>query len=81
MKPTQNRLLVRVEKEAEPKEGEAPKKGNATMTGEVLKAGPKVDWVNVGNRVVFAPFGFDEVEVDGEKLVIISEDLILAVYE
>jgi co-chaperonin GroES (HSP10) len=68
------------------KEGEEPKKGNAIMIGEVLNAGYDVKSIEVGDRVVFAPFGFDEVEVVREdnlpeKLVIISEDLILAIYE
>lgn len=79
MKPTKNRLLVRVEKE-EVKEGETPK-GNAVLTAEVLKVGPDALSEFLGKRVVFSPFGFDEVEVDGETLVIISDDMILAVYE
>lgn len=88
MKPTMNRLLVRVEQEVAPKEGEAPK-GNSVMVAEVLKVGPKVSGeIKVGDRVVFSPFGFDEIEVaaqpsgdEKEKLVVICEDMILVVYE
>jgi len=81
MKPTTNRLLVRVVKE-----GETPK-GNKVLTAEVIKAGPEAAFNAVGKRVVFSPFGFDEVEVNNketgllETLVIVSEDMILAVYE
>lgn len=85
MKPTTNRLLVRVEKIEAPavKEGEAPSpvRVNMVMTAKVLKAGPEAKGIKVDDTVHFSPYGFDEVYLDGEKLVIISEDLILAVNE
>lgn len=86
MKPTANRLLVKVEEEII-KEGEEKQKGNKVMIAEVLKMGPNVSKeIKIGDRVVFSPFGFDEVEVknpDGntEKLVVIEEVMILAIYE
>jgi len=85
MKPTMNRLLVKVDV-VPIVEGEKPK-GNQVMTAEVLKVGPTVSGaIQVGDRVVFSPFGFDEVEVpnpDGniDKLVVIGEEMILAIYE
>lgn len=79
MIPTQNRLLVRVLPDEAPKEGEAiPVKGTSVMTAEVLKCGEDVKRISNGNKVMFSPFGFDEVTIGGEKLVIISEDLIIA---
>ena len=77
MKPTSNRLLVRVEVEVL-KEGE---KGNTVMKAEVLDVGPEVKQAKKGGMVVFSPYGFDEFMEKGEKLVIIGEDLILATYE
>ena len=86
MKPTGSKLLVKVE-EVVVKEGEEKRKGNEVMTAKVLRIGPMVAGIIVGDRVVFSPFGFDEVEVNNsetgiiEKLVIVDEALILAVYE
>jgi co-chaperonin GroES (HSP10) len=82
MNPTMNRLLVKVEV----KENEEIKKGAQVMVALVLKTGPDVKFVHVGDRVVFSPFGFDEVEMlnpDGnlEKLVVIGEEMIIAIYE
>ena len=79
MQPTQNRLLVRVEEVPVP-EGATPVKANTMMKAEVLLAGPSVQNTDIrkGAKVAFSPYGFDEVFIDGEKLVIISEDLILA---
>lgn len=81
MRPTTSKLLVKVE-EVVVKEGEEKKRGNEVMTARVLKVGPTVSGeIHPADRVVFSPFGFDEVEVDGEKLVIVDESLILAIYE
>lgn len=85
IKPATNRLLVRVEKEPEPKEGEmAQKKGNTVFFAEVVRVGPDVKMFKGGDVVVFPPFGFDEVEVaatpgsdEKEKLVLISEEMII----
>ncbi len=80
MKPTTNRLLVRVIPEVvpEPKEGETPVKGHNVFTAEVLENGPTTQFIKKGNKVMFSPFGFDEVTLGGEKLVIVPEDLIIA---
>lgn len=77
MKTTFNRLLVRVEVEVL-KEGE---QGNTVMKAEVLQIGPEVKQVKRGDMVIFSPYGFDEFMENGEKLVVIGEDLILAIYE
>ena len=70
MKPTTNRLLVKVEEKKKGKELEA---ATSIMTGKVLKKGPDVKAIKVKDRVVFAPFGIDEVTLNNEKLLIISE--------
>jgi chaperonin GroES len=55
--------------------------------GEVLAVGPgeyrdgkliKVN-VNVGDKVVFSKYGYDEVKVDDEEYYLIKEDNILAI--
>lgn len=91
MKPTGNRLLVRVKLEKVPeapkkevKKGEAipvvlpSVKGNTVVTATVLDTGPKCNEVSKGDSVIFSPYGIDEVQVNGEKLVILGEDLVLA---
>lgn len=72
------------EKKEETKKGEAipvvlpTVKGNTVLTAEVLDVGPKVSEISKGDTVIFSPYGFDEVQINGEKLVIINEDMILA---
>ncbi len=60
------------------------------MVGKVLAAGPgrrddKGDLmpmsVKVGDKVLFKKYGPDEIEVDGKKYLVGSEDDILAVIE
>ena len=78
MKPTQNRVLVRPNPAPTPVEGEEKPKGNAVMNGVVVDTGPKVEDIDKGSKVYFQPFGFDEVIVGEEKLVLIPEELIIA---
>lgn len=75
MKPTMNRVLLKVEVEVL-KEGETTK-GNTVMTADVIDVGPDVKAIKKGGKVMFAPYGFDEIALDGEKYVVISEELIL----
>ena len=85
MKPTTNRLLVKVQIVEVPKtkEGDVPSpiRANVTLTADVVKVGPEVKTIKVKDVVHFSPYGFDEVFVGDDKFVIISEDLILAVNE
>lgn len=79
MKPTKDRLLVRVE-EKKPVKGKELEAATSIMTAEVVAVGPKVEVVKVKDKVVFAPYGIDEVLVDGKKLLIVAEDSILAIH-
>jgi len=56
-------------------------RSDSIMRAEVLEAGPKVEVIKKGDIVVFAPYGVDEVVIDSEKLLIVSEELILGTYE
>jgi co-chaperonin GroES (HSP10) len=92
MKPTANRLKVSVIEEkvkienivsSEKKKEAIPVilptvKGNTVLKANVLDVGPDVKEISKGDTVVFSPYGFDEVELDGDKFVIIGEDMILA---
>ncbi len=53
-------------------------KGNTVITANVVDVGPLVREVSRGDKVIFSPYGFDEVQMGGEKLVIIDETMILA---
>jgi co-chaperonin GroES (HSP10) len=81
MKPTTNRLLVKVEEKKKPEKGKELEAATSVMTGEVLKKGPEVKAIKVKDRVIFAPYGIDEVTLNDKKLLIISEELIIAVHE
>ena len=94
MKPTANRLKVEVieekkpetVKEVKPKDGKKEAipivlpevKGNSVLKATVLDVGPDVKEIKKGEIIIFSPYGFDEVNLDGEKFVIISEDIVLA---
>ena len=73
MKPTTNRLLIKVDVKKAPKKGEELAAATSIMSGKVLAAGPEVKGVAVTDKVVFAPYGIDEVIVAGEKLLDLVE--------
>jgi co-chaperonin GroES (HSP10) len=81
MKPTTNRLLVKVIEEKKPKKGEEQKVANSLMHAEVVKKGPEVKNTWLKDIIVFAPYGIDEVVIGKEKYLIVSEELVLAVHE
>lgn len=88
MKPTGNRLLVRQIVEEviveEPKEGEVvkPKVHSATTVyAKVVAIGGEVKEVKSEDTVAFSPYGYDEVKVGDETLIVISEDLILGIVD
>lgn len=91
--PLGDRVVVRpreVEREAKTASGiilsDSGEK-EAPSTGEVLAVGSgKFDdgvqvpmQVKVGDTVLFSKYGYEEVEIEGEDLYIISESNILAV--
>ena len=73
MKPTMNRVLVVVEE----KDAKVP---TQIINAEVVNVGPEVRRIKAGDRVCFSPYGYDEVMVDGKKMVVVNEDMILGVY-
>ncbi|HTV47416.1 MAG TPA: co-chaperone GroES [Phycisphaerae bacterium] len=83
-------LLKRVEAEGVTKSGivlpetakEKPKRGKvlATGDGKLLENGDRAKFqVKKGDEVIFASYAGTEIKVDGEELLILSEDEVLAV--
>jgi chaperonin GroES len=93
LRPLGDKILVkRVEAESKTKSGivlpdsakEKPKRGKIIAIG----AGKRLDngslstfSVKVGNEVIFTSYAGTEVKIDGEELMIMSEDDVLAVVE
>lgn len=85
-------VLKRVEAEAVTKSGivlpetakEKPKRGKVLAIGEgkLLDSGDRAKFqVKKGDEVIFASYAGTEVKVNGEELLILSEDEVLAVIE
>ena len=93
LRPLGDKILVkRVEAETKTKSGivlpdsakEKPKRGkvHAVGTGKRLDNGELAPFaVKVGDEVLFTSYGGTEVKVDGEELLIMTEDDVLAVVE
>ena len=93
LRPLGDKILVkRVEAESKTKSGivlpdaakEKPRRGKVLAVGEGKRneSGERSP-VNVkkGDEVIFASYAGTEVKIDGEELMIMSEDDILAVVE
>jgi chaperonin GroES len=93
LRPLGDKILVkRVEAESKTKSGivlpdsakEKPKRGKiiAVGAGKRLDSGELSSFsVKVGNEVIFTSYAGTEVKIDGEELMIMSEDDVLAVVE
>ena len=93
LRPLGDKILIRrVEAETKTKSGivlpdsakEKPKRGKIISLGdgERLESGERAPWnVKKGDEVIFASYAGTEVKIDGEELMIMSEDDILAVVE
>jgi chaperonin GroES len=93
LRPLGDKILVkRVEAETKTKSGivlpdsakEKPKRGKvvAVGTGKRLDDGTVAAFsVKIGNEVLFTSYGGTEVKIDGEELLIMTEDDVLAVVE
>lgn len=93
LRPLGDKVLVkRVEAETKTKSGivlpdtakEKPKRGKilAVGDGKRLDTGNRAAFsVKKGDEVIFASYAGTEIKVDGEELIIMSEEDILAVVE
>ncbi|HII29741.1 co-chaperone GroES [Candidatus Woesearchaeota archaeon CG08_land_8_20_14_0_20_47_9] len=85
IKPLKNRVLV------QPKESEEKTKGGIyvpdtakekTHEGKVVAVGDsKKIRVRVGDHIIYEKYGGTEIEIDGEKHIILSSKDILAIVE
>jgi chaperonin GroES len=93
IRPLSDRVIVkRIEHERKTASGlvipdnaaEKPEQGEviAVGAGKVLKDGTRqTPAVKAGDRVLFAKYGGQEVKLDGQQLLVLREDDILAVLE
>lgn len=93
LRPLNDKILVkRLEAESKTKSGivlpdsakEKPRRGKiiALGDGKRLESGERAPWnVKKGDEVIFASYAGTEIKLDGEELMIMSEDDILAVVE
>ena len=89
LEPLQDRLIVKRIEEGEQTRGgiyipdaakEKPQEGEivAVGAGRILDSGVQVkSTLSVGDRILFSKYGGSEVEIDGEKLLIMREDDVL----
>jgi chaperonin GroES len=93
LEPLGNRVVIRrAEKEDKTPSGiHLPENAKQKpVRGLVVAVGPGKSWENgnvgqmsvkVGNEVLLPNFGGTEIEIDGEKLLILNEDDLLAVFQ
>jgi chaperonin GroES len=91
VRPLHDRLLVRRIEEKEMARGgiiipdtakEKPMEGKvlAVGNGRVLENGKRLALdVKVGDRILFGKYSGNEIKVDGEEVVIVREDEVLAI--
>jgi chaperonin GroES len=91
VRPLHDRLLVRRIEEKEMARGgiiipdtakEKPMEGEvlAVGNGRVLENGTKLTLdVKVGDRILFGKYSGTEIKIDGEEVVVVREDEVLAI--
>ena len=91
VRPLHDRLLVRRIEETETAKGgiiipdtakEKPQRGEvlAVGNGKILENGTKVALdVQVGNKILFGKYTGTDIKIDGEEVLILREDEVLAV--
>jgi chaperonin GroES len=91
VRPLHDRLLVRRIEEKETAKGgiiipdtakEKPQKGEvlAVGNGKILDNGTKIPLdVKVGNKILFGKYTGTDIKIDGEEVLILREDEVLAV--
>jgi chaperonin GroES len=60
-----------------PKEVEGVSDGS--LFGKVVNVGPDVKTVKVGDTVMYQEYGFDEIEFEKKKYVLVREEALLAI--
>jgi len=93
LRPLNDRVLIKRLEEEEKTAGgiiipdsakEKPQKGEvmAVGNGRILENGQRREMgVKAGEKVLFSKYAGNEIKIDGEELIIMREDEILAVME
>ena len=93
VKPLQDRILVkRLEEEEKTKGGiiipdsakEKPQEGKVVAVGDgkTLESGQKAKLtVKAGDKILFGKYSGTEIKIEGEELLILREDDVLAIVE
>lgn len=84
--PTASRVLLETsEPEAITKSGiilpDSAKDKRKSTIGTVVAVGPDITGIMVGDKVLYAEYGFEPVEVEGKKYQIGLEENVLAIIE
>jgi chaperonin GroES len=90
LKPLTDHLIVKPIKEETTKSGivlpetgkERPEKGEvvAVGPGRILDNGTKLEMtLKVGDRIMFKKYAPDEIKIDGEEYLILSESEVIAI--
>lgn len=58
-----------------------PQTDDRPIKGKVLSLGAEVEGLTVGNQVMYGKYAGQEIEVDGEKLLIMREEDVMAVLQ
>lgn len=92
--PVGDRILVKLEKENTEKKNEfgiiipdtvskeRPEQGKVIAVGEgkMNDSGELIPIrIKIGDQVIFSKYGYDEVKIEGEEYILVSESNILAV--
>lgn len=82
IKPTKNHVFIRAEEKKEQSKAGIILPESATerpLIGVIAYAGPDCRETKVGDRVLFKKYGPDEMELEGEKLLVGDETDIIAI--
>ena len=91
IRPLHDRILVKREEEKEAKKGgiiipdtakEKPQEGKviAVGNGKILENGTTLAMdVKVGDKILFGKYSGTDIKIDGEEVLILREDEVLAV--
>jgi chaperonin GroES len=77
-KPLGTNVLVRPLEEAGNKAGIVIVEKDKPVKGSVVSVGELVTDVQEGDTVLFTKYSPDDIEIDGEKLLVLDESAILA---
>ena len=91
LRPLHDRILVRRIDAAEQAKGgiiipdtakEKPQEGVVVAVGKILENGKRLEMsVKAGDHILFGKYTGSEVKLDGEELLILREDEVLAITE